>query len=99
MKSFGVLINSFYELETNYADYYRKVIGIKSWHIGPLSVFNRTLDDKLERGDKTTNDARTCLTWLDSKESNSVVYICCGSLARYGKQQITNIWNALQESG
>ncbi|KAK9681903.1 hypothetical protein RND81_10G035600 [Saponaria officinalis] len=98
-KSFGVLINSFYELEPNYVDYYKKVMGIKSWHIGPLSLFNRTLDDKLERGDKTTVDAHSCLSWLDSKESNSVVYICFGSLTRLTKSQIIEMARALQDSG
>ncbi|XP_074264067.1 scopoletin glucosyltransferase-like [Silene latifolia] len=98
-KSFGVLINSFYELERDYADYYRKVIGIKSWHIGPLSLFNRSLDDKLERGDKSTVDAHSCLSWLDSKESNSVLYICFGSLTRFTKAQITEMSSALQNSG
>ncbi|KAL9237997.1 hypothetical protein vseg_012480 [Gypsophila vaccaria] len=99
MKSFGVLINSFYELEPNYADYYRKVVGIKSWHVGPLSLFNRTLDDKLERGDKMTVDAHSCVGWLDSKETNSVIYICFGSLTRFTKPQITELACALQDSG
>ncbi|KAF7127200.1 hypothetical protein RHSIM_Rhsim11G0162900 [Rhododendron simsii] len=34
--SFGVIANSFYELETEYADYYRDVLKRRAWHIGPL---------------------------------------------------------------
>ncbi|KAH7518014.1 hypothetical protein FEM48_Zijuj09G0125700 [Ziziphus jujuba var. spinosa] len=34
-RSFGILVNSFYELEPAYADHYRNVLGKKAWHIGP----------------------------------------------------------------
>ncbi|KAH7515579.1 hypothetical protein FEM48_Zijuj10G0041600 [Ziziphus jujuba var. spinosa] len=34
MNSYGVLVNSFYELEKDYADYYRKGLGMKAWSIG-----------------------------------------------------------------
>ncbi|KAF7127988.1 hypothetical protein RHSIM_Rhsim11G0163700 [Rhododendron simsii] len=34
--SYGVIGNSFYELETAYADYYRVVLKRRAWHIGPL---------------------------------------------------------------
>ncbi|WRX30314.1 hypothetical protein QQP08_022801 [Theobroma cacao] len=37
--SFGVLMNSFYELEPAYADHCKKVMGIKTWHIGPVLNF------------------------------------------------------------
>ena len=35
LKSFGVVVNSFYELEPAYADYYRNVLGKRAWHIRP----------------------------------------------------------------
>ncbi|XVF45101.1 hypothetical protein PTKIN_Ptkin02bG0178900 [Pterospermum kingtungense] len=41
LKSFGVVVNSFYELEASYADYFRNVLGRKAWHIGPVSLLNR----------------------------------------------------------
>ncbi|GFY89577.1 UDP-glucosyltransferase 73B2 [Actinidia rufa] len=34
--SYGVVVNSFRELEPAYAEHYRKVIGRKGWHIGPV---------------------------------------------------------------
>ena len=34
LKSYGVVVNSFYELEPAYAEHYKKVIGRKAWHIG-----------------------------------------------------------------
>ncbi|CAB4320859.1 unnamed protein product [Prunus armeniaca] len=46
VRSYGIVVNSFYELETVYADYYRKVLGKKAWHIGPLSLCNRDNEEK-----------------------------------------------------
>ena len=34
-RSFEIVVNSFYELEQAYADYYRKVLGRKGWCISP----------------------------------------------------------------
>ncbi|KAG6793158.1 hypothetical protein POTOM_002349 [Populus tomentosa] len=36
LRSYGVVVNSFYELEPAYADYYKKVLGRKAWNLGPL---------------------------------------------------------------
>ncbi|XP_021903518.1 scopoletin glucosyltransferase-like [Carica papaya] len=96
-KSFGVLVNSFYELEPAYIDHSRKVIGLKVWPIGPASLLNN--DEKAERGDKPSIPKHSCLSWLDSKEPTSVVYICFGSLIRFTKSQITEMASALEESG
>ncbi|XVE55848.1 hypothetical protein DITRI_Ditri03aG0190300 [Diplodiscus trichospermus] len=98
-KSFGVLMNSFYELEPAYADHCRKVLGIKAWHIGPVSLFNRNADDKAERGYEASFCKHACLSWLDSKKSKSVLYICFGSLTRFSRSQTTEIAHALEASG
>jgi NADPH-dependent 7-cyano-7-deazaguanine reductase QueF-like protein len=37
-KSFGVYMNSFYELELACADHFRKVTGIKAWFGSRISV-------------------------------------------------------------
>lgn len=98
-KSFGVLMNSFYELEPAYADHCRKNLGIKAWHIGPVSLFNRDADDKVERGDKASVSVQSFLSWLDCRKPNSVLYICFGSLTRFSKSQTTEIAHALEASG
>ncbi|GAV91325.1 hypothetical protein CFOL_v3_34721 [Cephalotus follicularis] len=46
LRSYGVVVNSFYELEPTYADHYRKELGWKAWHIGPLSLCNRGIEDE-----------------------------------------------------
>ncbi|KAL4296661.1 hypothetical protein GQ457_12G018420 [Hibiscus cannabinus] len=98
-KSLGVLMNSFYELEPAYADHCRNVLGIKAWHIGPVSLINRDINDKVERGENTSISKHDCLSWLDGKKPRSVLYICFGSLTRFSKKQTTEIANALEASG
>ncbi|CAJ2650213.1 scopoletin glucosyltransferase-like [Trifolium pratense] len=98
LKSFGVVVNSFYDLENDYADYYINVLGRKSWHIGPLCLYNRDMEEKVNRG-KTAFDHDMCLKWLDMKKSNSVVYICFGSIANFPNSQLQEIAIGLEASG
>lgn len=97
--SFGVLVNSFYELEAAYIDHFTKDIKIRAWPLGPVSMFNKDINDKIERGGNSYVSKHSCLSWLDSREPNSVLYICFGSLTRFSKAQITEIACALEESG
>ncbi|KAJ0084606.1 hypothetical protein Patl1_29564 [Pistacia atlantica] len=97
--SFGVLVNSFYDLEAGYVDHFRKDIGIRAWSMGPVSMFNRDTDDKIERGGNSCVSKHSCLSWLGSREANSVLFICFGSLTRFTKAQIREIACALEESG
>ncbi|RZC48471.1 hypothetical protein C5167_016892 [Papaver somniferum] len=64
MRSYGVIVNSFYELESPYADHFRN-----------------------------------CMSWLDSMEPNSVVYVSFGSMARFQKTQLVEIASALETCG
>uniref|UniRef100_A0A2C9V453 Glycosyltransferase n=1 Tax=Manihot esculenta TaxID=3983 RepID=A0A2C9V453_MANES len=97
-KSFGVVVNSFYELEPAYADYYRKVLGRRAWHVGPVSLCNRGIEDKAQRGKQASIDEHECLKWLDSKKPNSVIYICFGSVANFTGSQLMEIAMALEAS-
>ena len=49
-KSYGVVVNNFYELESVYADFYMNELGRRAWHIGPLSLCNSGIEDKAQRG-------------------------------------------------
>ncbi|KAF2294664.1 hypothetical protein GH714_014587 [Hevea brasiliensis] len=99
LNSYGVLMNSFRELEPAYSEHYRKVMGRKAWHIGPLSLCNRNIEDKAKRGDKASIDEHECLRWLDSKKANSILYICFGSLFKFSAPQLLEIAMALEASG
>lgn len=97
--AFGVVVNSFYELEPDYADYYINVLGRKAWHVGPFLLCNKNVEDKAQRGKKSAVDTEECLKWLDSKKQNSVIYICFGSMANFSVAQLHEIAAALESSG
>ncbi|KAG5238792.1 scopoletin glucosyltransferase [Salix suchowensis] len=99
LKSYGVVVNSFYELEPAYADHYRKAFGRKAWHVGPVSLCNRNTDDKAERGREASINENECLKWLESKKPNSVVYICFGSMVSFSASQLKEIAKGLEASG
>ncbi|KAF7810996.1 scopoletin glucosyltransferase-like [Senna tora] len=99
LSSFGVVVNSFYELDGVYADHYKKVSGSKTWHIGPVSLCNRDLKGKANRGKEASIDEHECLKWLDSKKPNSVLYICFGSVANFLESQLKEIAMGLEASG
>ncbi|KAK7319902.1 hypothetical protein RJT34_04630 [Clitoria ternatea] len=96
--SYGVVVNSFYELEPAYADYYRNVLGRRAWHIGPLSLCNREKEQKAYRGKEASIDEHECLKWLDMKNVNSVVYVCFGSMASFPGSQLGEIAMGLEAS-
>ncbi|KAL2254623.1 scopoletin glucosyltransferase-like [Sesamum indicum] len=97
--SLGIIVNSFYELEPAYARHYREVIGRKAWHVGPVSLFNKSNVDKTHRGLEHLSSDDNCLSWLNSKKPNSVVYVCFGSMATFSAAQLLEIAKGLESSG
>ncbi|CAI9780191.1 unnamed protein product [Fraxinus pennsylvanica] len=95
---YGVVVNSFEELEQRYVDEFRKIRGGKVWCIGPLSLFNRENLDKSQRGNEASIDTNKCLKWLDSHEPNSVIYACLGSLSRLTPSQFIELALGLEAS-
>ncbi|CAI9104626.1 OLC1v1003333C1 [Oldenlandia corymbosa var. corymbosa] len=53
-KSYGRIVNSFYELEPEYVEYYTKILGRKAWHVGPFLLCNKEVEDKIGRGKNPT---------------------------------------------
>lgn len=96
--SYGVVINSFEELEPEYVKEYRKAKGKKVWCIGPVSLCNRDNSDKAERGNKVSIDQEHCLNWLNSRKPRSVVYASFGSLSRLTPLQMMELAFGLEAS-
>ncbi|PON38324.1 UDP-glucuronosyl/UDP-glucosyltransferase [Parasponia andersonii] len=96
--SYGVVVNSFYELEPAYADHYRKVLGRKAWHVGPAFLCDKGKEEIALRGREASNSGAECLKWLDSKKPNSVVYVCFGSMANFKDEQLMEIATGLEAS-
>ncbi|KAJ0077101.1 hypothetical protein Patl1_35487 [Pistacia atlantica] len=95
----GIVVNSFHELEPAYLDHYRKVMGMRAWHMGPVSFCNTDINGKAQRGEIASVGEHECLRWLDSKEPKSVIYVCFGSLARFSDTQLIEMAIGLQASG
>ncbi|XP_026397411.1 scopoletin glucosyltransferase-like [Papaver somniferum] len=98
-KCYGILVNSFFELEPAYAIHYEKVMEKRVWSIGPVSLRNKDNLDKVQRGMETAIDEHLILNWLDSKKPQSVLHICFGSLSRFSKAQLLEIAAGLEDSG
>ncbi|WCJ30835.1 UDP-glycosyltransferase 73B4 [Euphorbia peplus] len=99
LKSFGAIVNSFYELEPAYDDRYRDVLGRRAWSIGPVSLCNRDVEEKSRRGMEASVDGHECLEWLDSKKPNSVVYLSFGSITDFSAARLKEIAIGLESSG
>ncbi|KAF3671765.1 UDP-glucose flavonoid 3-O-glucosyltransferase 7 [Capsicum annuum] len=96
--SYGAIVNSFYELESNYVKHYREVVGRKAWHVGPVSLCNKDNEDKAQRGQESSFSEQQCLDWLNTKEPKSVIYICFGSMSIFSSAQLLEIAIALEAS-
>lgn len=98
LASHGAIINSYYELEPDYADHYRNVLKKKAWHIGPVSLCNREVGDKAQRGKEAAIDEHECLKWLNSKNPNTVIYVCFGSVTSFSTSQLYEIATGIEAS-
>ncbi|KAH0749807.1 hypothetical protein KY290_029039 [Solanum tuberosum] len=100
IRAYGVVINTFEELEQRYVDEFRKLKDGRVWCIGPLCLWNNDNLDKAQRGNKTSFDKEDSLNkWLDSWQPESVVYACLGSLGRITIVQFVELALGLEESG
>ncbi|XP_078165930.1 UDP-glycosyltransferase 79-like [Carex rostrata] len=99
-KADEVLINSFYELETKEAEYMASVWRAKT--IGPTvpsSYLDNLIPSDTSYGFHLFKpDTAPCMTWLDTKPTNSVVYISIGSLSSLDKVQMDELAYGLLNS-
>ncbi|KAL9317071.1 hypothetical protein ACSQ67_013588 [Phaseolus vulgaris] len=99
-RSYGSLLKSFYAFEGPYEELYREIRGTKSWNVGPISSWvNQDASDKSARGHgKEVEEG--LLSWLDSKQKGSVVYVCFGSMKNsFSGTQIAEIAHGLEDCG
>ncbi|XP_047333490.1 UDP-glycosyltransferase 73C4-like [Impatiens glandulifera] len=96
--AYGILINSFEELEPDYIVELQKIYKNRAWCIGPLSLRNKEKKEKAIRGNKAAIDEHECLKWLDNQDSDSVIYACLGSLSKIAPPQLAELGLALEKS-
>ncbi|CAL5335174.1 unnamed protein product [Camellia sinensis] len=98
LKSYGVMVNSFYDMEPAYAEYFKDEMGRKLWLLGPVFPFNNEVEQKAERGQKNSIEGGTVLNWLDSKGTKSVLYVSFGSLVSMHPEQFLEPAHGLEAS-
>ncbi|EEF42833.1 UDP-glycosyltransferase 73C12-like [Ricinus communis] len=96
--AYGVVVNTFEELEPAYISEFQKARGCKVWCVGPVSLCNKETLDKAERGNKASIDENQCLKWLDLRAQGSVLYACLGSLSRLTGAQLIELGLGLEAS-
>ncbi|XP_054801385.1 UDP-glycosyltransferase 73C4-like [Prosopis cineraria] len=95
-EAFGVLVNSFQELEDEYLKEYTKASGKNVYCIGPVSLSIKDNLDKAQRGKTDSNQEGQYLKWLDSWPARSVIYVCLGSLNNVTPEQLMELGLGLE---
>ncbi|XP_057983195.1 UDP-glycosyltransferase 90A1-like [Malania oleifera] len=93
-KSQGVIVNSFYELEPAFVDYWNRACEPKAWSVGPLCLAVPLVPPP------TTVEKPDYMRWLDSElaEGKPVLYVAFGSQAEISREQFREIATGLEES-
>ncbi|CAI9777336.1 unnamed protein product [Fraxinus pennsylvanica] len=93
-KSYGLLVNSFYELEPLYAEYWNRESTPKAFCVGPLCIARQQ-----KMGPVLHQECRW-IKWLDQKlaQKKPVLYIAFGSQAEISSTQLREIAHGLEES-
>ncbi|ESQ50835.1 hypothetical protein EUTSA_v10022679mg [Eutrema salsugineum] len=90
-KSYGFLINSFYELESTFVDYNNNSDRPKSWCIGPLCLTDPPKPERVKPA---------WIHWLDRKEAEGrpVLYVAFGTQAEISNKQLEELALGLEDS-
>nr|GMC74396.1 UDP-glycosyltransferase 90A1-like [Ipomoea batatas] len=88
VKSQGLIVNSFYELETRYLEYWNNNIGPKAWCVGPLCLAAKP---------PPTSENQPWIQWLD--HNSPVLYVAFGTQAEISAEQLKEIAEGLERSG
>lgn len=101
-RSYGIVHDTFYELEPAYADYYQKMKKTKCWQIGPITHFSSKLiprNELVNAADESSNSSCAVVEWLNEQKHTSVLYVSFGSIVCFPEDQLTEIAKALEASG
>ncbi|CAI0407718.1 unnamed protein product [Linum tenue] len=98
-EAYGVIVNSFEEMEAEYLKEFKEAKQGRVWCVGPVSLTKRFELDDLERGNSSSSvRVDQCLSWLDDKECNSAIYICLGSICNLSSAQLIELALGLEAS-
>ena len=99
----GLILNSSNELEgpvvDHIAPHFRNI-----YTIGPVhALLRRRVGDDLDSSRSSSGnfwkEDRSCMTWLDSQPSKSVIYVSFGTLVMVTSREVKELWHGLVNSG
>jgi len=97
--SWGVVFNTFTELEQVHIDHMKKELGHKRvWAVGPVLPIRNGSTEPEERGGNSAVSRKDIVEWLDSCGECSVVYVCFGSRTILTNSQMEVLTRALELS-
>jgi hypothetical protein len=99
-KSWGIIVNSFKELEENYIPSFESFYmnGAKAWCLGPLFLYNEM--EGLEKSINQSQISSMSTQWLDEQITpDSVIYVSFGTQAAVSDSQLDEVAFGLEESG
>lgn len=98
--SWGLVVNTFMELEGVYLDFLKKDLGHnRVWAVGPLLPSDDEKSGPNKRGGTSAESAAEVLSWLDTCEDHSVVYVGFGSQYLLTNEQMGELALGLEKSG
>nr|XP_023915069.1 UDP-glycosyltransferase 89B1-like [Quercus suber] len=99
-ESWGIVFNSFANLESVYFDHLKREVGHnRVWAVGPVLPLEGDLIGSATKGGASSVPCHELMTWLDVRLDNSVVYVCFGSRAVLTSKQLKVLASALECSG
>ncbi|XP_031256869.1 UDP-glycosyltransferase 90A1-like [Pistacia vera] len=92
--SHGMIVNSFYELEPAFVDYWNRADKLKVSCVGPLCL------GEVPRNEQDIHQKPAWIQWLDQKleHRSSVLYVAFGSQADISPEQLKEMAKGLEES-
>ncbi|XVE56750.1 hypothetical protein DITRI_Ditri04bG0036000 [Diplodiscus trichospermus] len=101
IESWGVVLNTFADLENIYIDHMKKEMGHdRVWAVGPvMTPVEDDALDPLNRGGSSSVPCHDLMAWLDARGDNSVVYVCFGSRMVLTRKQTDELAKGLEQSG
>ncbi|KAK1436691.1 hypothetical protein QVD17_02473 [Tagetes erecta] len=95
-RSYGMVVNSFYELEPEFSEYWNRNYGPKAWLVGPFCVAKPPAPEVLGK----LADKPTWIQWLDAKllVNEPVLYVSLGTQAEASAEQLREVATGLEQS-
>jgi hypothetical protein len=101
-RSSGVILNTVNELEAPCITPITNSCG-RAYTIGPLhALLNSQIgqcSQLMASHGSLWKSQQSCMTWLDSQPSRSVLYVSFGSVVKTSTSQLLEFWNGLVDSG